>query len=94
MPLARTRQQAWAHVTEQTLIANRPKKSPTVSSPATGRGSYYRARTLRGGHPGRAPHLVRDSGPPARLRPEPTHEERPALAARILLVVATLWRGP
>ena len=84
VPRARSKRQAWAHVTREVLISERPAEvaGPRRSRPL-GRRPGDRAETLRDRHAGRAHDPVHDADPPAprgRLRRHPRTKNGPALA--------------
>ena len=66
VPRARSRQKAWAHVTPEVLISERPGRGRGPRrSRALGRRSAHRLGALRDRHPRRAHDPFHDAGPPA-----------------------------
>jgi IS30 family transposase len=65
VPRAQTRQKAWAHVTPEVMISERPAEAEDRAvQRALGRRSAHRAGTLRDRHGGRAHHEVHAADPP------------------------------
>jgi IS30 family transposase len=84
VPRARARQRAWAHVTPEALISERPAEAEdrAVPGPLGGR-SDYRVTAVRHRHPGRAHYPVHDAGASAAqgwLGRDPRAKNGPALA--------------
>ena len=84
VPRARTRQKAWAHVTPEVMIHQRPPEAPRGRRPGRGRAlggrPGHRAAPLRDRHPRRTHHEAHDPDPfaPRRgLRHHRPHQKRP-----------------